>query len=432
MKYDFTNFYKVLINDVGISTDKGKKFIGKLEEFCKFIEIDLKYANSSETLEIISFLATFKQYFCEKNEWENLIVYSLKNIQCFIYNFEYHPLFIYEGLTHIAFVINELKKIDSSINRFQNKLNEILLTNIARYLEIYNRFKDLNTNNFEFIYGLSGVLRYILEFDHNAFKEIGCQIVDLLLKHTETQQINDCVVPPWFYKPSVYELSKMNTDAPYGILNYGVSHGIGGPLIVLSLAYKKNIYNKETLKKVVNGLFKEYNKHLYYINDIVYWPNYLTINQYIGSKPIRLVENQLSWCYGSIGILRAIYLSATNMLDYKRKKFAALELEKMAKLSHERYKLCMPIVCHGFASVVSIMSEMYNDTHNISFQEASYIWIRKLVDNINSADFNYKELDRKKKVYKYSYLEGYSGIFQTIHAAVFLEQNEHKKRILMI
>ena len=75
----------------------------------------------------------------------------------------------------------------------------------------------------------------------------------------------------------------------------------------------------------------------------------------------------MSWCYGSIGILRAIYLASINMSNEASKTFALNELIKIAKMESSDYLLSMPIICHGFAGTVSIMTEMFVDTKNDVF-----------------------------------------------------------------
>jgi len=48
---------------------------------------------------------------------------------------------------------------------------------------------------------------------------------------------------------------------------------------------------------------------MYYIDDIAYWPGRITLEQFMGDQDIQKTSNQMSWCYGSVGILRVMYLA---------------------------------------------------------------------------------------------------------------------------
>ena len=54
------------------------------------------------------------------------------------------------------------------------------------------------------------------------------------------------------------------------------------------------------------------------------------------------------------------------------------------------------------------------------------------IDYIIKTDYSYIKVNPDKKVHLYGYLEGYSGILQTIQSFIDYGDNMHKKRILVI
>ena len=186
------------------------------------------------------------------------------------------------------------------------------------------------------------------------------------------------------------------------------------------------------MKEVIDTLFDEYFKSSYTINDIIYWPGRITLEQYIKQDEIIKERRPMSWCYGSLGILRSIYL-ASGYMSYKDiKSFAVNELTKIAKLKMEDYLLNMPNICHGFAGTVAIMSEMFLDTGNDIFVDVAKNQMLDCIEYIINTDFKHTDPNREKRVYLYNYLEGYSGMLQVLLSLIGCDSNIHKKRILVV
>jgi len=202
-------------------------------------------------------------------------------------------------------------------------------------------------------------------------------------------------------------------------------------LTTLSLAHRSGIH-VDGLNEAINDLLTEYMKAAYRVDGIVHWPGRITFEQYVGHEEVMHVPHQMSWCYGSIGVLRAIYLASVYTANREMENFAIDELVKIAQMEVGRYLLSSPIICHGFAGTVSIMDEMYRDTGNTVFLDAARQQAITCVDCIINTDYSYIEPDPTKKVHLYSYLEGFSGILQTIQSFVGNGGCLHKKRILVL
>jgi len=417
---------------IDLNEEKIEKFTKKLQDFFDILENRIEIADKTEILEILSMLTTFKENFISKSKWEALVLRSLEIIRQNLHDSIYHPFSTYSGIGHVAFILNQLYEKNPNIKRFLYSVNELLSANLQRYLRD-SQIPELSTiNNFEFIYGLSGALRYTLDFDDDEnMHSISSQIVEVLLKRLHPKSIDGHIIPGWYYYPSPIELESLNESAKNGVLNYGLSHGIAGPLMTLSLAYNKGICIAG-LKESIDNIFIEYYKASYRVDDVIHWAGSISINQYLGQEKIDTIPRRMSWCYGSIGILRAMYLASIYMSNEENRFFAVNELVKIAKMEPNDYQLSMPIICHGFAGTASIMAEMYIDTENDVFQNMAKKQIIKCVDYIIGADYLYEEENSKRKVELFCYLEGYSGILQTIQSFLKCGDNVHKKRIIII
>lgn len=423
---------KRLLQSTDLSEEKIDSFINKTQEFFSLLESDIETTNHTEILEITSLLITFSDLFIDNTKWEELIYRSIKKTQSHLQNIDYYPIYAYAGLGQVAFTLNQLYLKLPSIKPLLVSVNELLCINIKKYIKTVCISEFSNANIFEFIYGLSGPLRHTLDFeqDKNMY-EISTTIIGALINMSKEKVMKGHRVPGWFYIPSMNELKRLPKSAKEGIFNYSLSHGVAGPLVALSLAYKKRTH-VDGLQNVIESIIREYLHSSYFINSIIYWPGVVTLEQYVGNETIQKKKREMSWCYGSIGILRALYLSSVYTSNKKLELLALSELEKIARLNCEDFLLHSPIVCHGFASVVSIMTEMYIDTGNTLFINMAQKHLECCIDYIINIEFHTIEKESDGKVKLYCYLEGISGILQTIYSYLFLKENTHKKRILIV
>lgn len=409
-----------------------EKFIEQNDVFFQELENEIEALTPYEAIEVLSVLIYFNEYFESNSKWENLVYLCLNNVRNGIYNNVFNSISVFNGLPYIAFIIQELTLKLPSLNRFMQSLDNLLEDNINSYLNVSDNPKFNLGNNFELITGLSGPLRYYLNYKVNEQSHaLVNKLVDSLIVRSCPKNILEYNIPGWHYYPSALEKRYMTSQAINGCINYGVSHGMGGPLVSLSLAYKNGI-RSEGLLKAIEDLISEYLKSYYYVNNIIFWPGRITFEQYVHQERINYVQNRMSWCYGSVGILRALYIASASISNEETKSFVLDEMIKIAELDTSFYLLDSPIVCHGLAGVAIIMKKMYIDTKNNVFANKVAELTNQLV-----YDFAYKDCenivsDNENKIRKYDYLEGYTGILQTIYSLINDVHNINEKRLLII
>jgi hypothetical protein len=243
-------------------------------------------------------------------------------------------------------------------------------------------------------------------------------------------------VPGWHYYPNDTEKSFMTVDAANGCVNYGLSHGMAGPLAVLSLAHKNGI-RKQELECVINGLVLEYKKASYYANDIAYWPGKITFEQYVGLEEIIKGQAQMSWCYGSVAILRVLYLSGVLTSNNEVEQFALDELIKIAEMNLVDFALKQPIVCHGFVGTAAIINLMYLETGRAEFHK-KVLEMLEVSASISIEQFFENEKQRANerntplRASLHDHLEGYNGMVQTILAIIKGNPSGNDKRLLIV
>ena len=391
----------------------------------------------ADAIDVLSALVAFREYFADEATWERLTLRMLDIIRKGINKSLFNKIAVFSGMTHIAFSVHALSISTPKIRSFLERINEILLENLANYLKDADNEDFFTKGNYEVILGLSGPLRYLLDFcDDAKMKNMAQQIIAVFIRRSKDTTVLGKRVTGWHYYPSEIEESFMTKKTPNGVVNYGVSHGMAGPLATLSLAYGKG-FRTEGLLDAINGLISEYMSALYYFDDIAFWPDRISYEQYVGLEEITKAPSRMSWCYGSVGILRVLYTAGSLLPDESVKAFALDELAKIAEMDLAKYELVQPVVCHGFVGTAAILNAMYLDTKRVEFlQKATEMVETSISFNIERYTENEDKLasilNLSSRASLHSHLEGYNGLIQTTLSIVKGRPNENEKRLLMI
>jgi len=420
-----------------LSEDAFNCYLQNVNEYFSALEMDINAVKPKETMDVISTLISFQEYFCSKSEWERLTLHSLDVLRKGIDKSFFYDTAIFYGMTHVAYSVYALSSKAPKIKPFLQGINDILLDKLSDYLKSADKKEFNTTGNYEVIKGLSGPFRYLLDHsgDDKTDKMIR-QLIDVFVKRSKDITILGHKVTGWHYYPSVVEKQFMTTEMANGCINYGVSHGMGGPLAVLSMAYHKG-FDTDGLKDAINGLISEYMNAVYYVDDIAYWPGRISVEQHLGLGENANSPNAMSWCYGSVGILRVLYLAGVFMSDDNVKQFALDELIKIAKIDLPSFLLFQPIVCHGYIGTAAVLNLMYLDTgreeflqKTVEMVEASAAFnVEKFFENAQQAANNTNS-DTRGTLHEH--LEGFNGIIHSTLSIIKGIPSENEKRLLMI
>lgn len=135
-------------------------------------------------------------------------------------------------------------------------------------------------------------------------------------------------------------------DGEHKVVNCGVSHGIAGVLSVLSLARSADI-DLQGLDQSIDDLTEWLLRSAHRDKWGAYWPHAVPISSTFESTVS--VPRMVAWCYGSLGISRAIWL-AGKALDRAYYRDFALANVLSTVHSFERSKqIVYPGLCHGLA-----------------------------------------------------------------------------------
>lgn len=278
------------------------------------------------------------------------------------------PQGAFGGLTDIGYAIYGINTTLSGYSKFLNSLNKYIMQINLQLIE-YIRYNigNLHASSYDAIMGLSGNLAYLLLFkDNSEIVENINAIIDVLVLMTKDIEVYGKAVPGWYTTRDNHFLEEERKYYINGSFNYGLSHGVSGILAVLSMALIEGFERdgqREAVEKILSELTKKTSVDE---KGYIYWPGRVSFEDYIKGECSGSRERE-SWCYGTPGIARAIFLGGKAINDCDSMRLAIDAFEKICSMDEKDFMLISPIICHGYSGVLASIHAMYSDTGNAMF-----------------------------------------------------------------
>ncbi|MEK4197962.1 lanthionine synthetase C family protein [Cytobacillus sp. FSL K6-0265] len=331
---------------------------------------------------------------------------------------------LFTGLTGIAFATFLASRRRTRYNRFLNHLEELLHKNIEIFIdqatESWLKNKSAKASMFDVIGGLTGVGRYLLMSNQNN-RHINhiIKISEFLIKLTNNITVENNIIPGWYVSCKNLGSTDLEKRYPKGNLNYGLAHGIAGPLSFLSICKNEGINingQKEAIEFILNWL-QSIKKQDFFGN---YWSGRISLEEYTNNTlSVEKDYSRESWCYGNPGILRAMNLAgiATNNKNIIEQTINDFEI--IYKRPYKNWGLESPIICHGKSGLLQITLNMLEDNPKCKLASHLPKLTEMLINQFNKESiFGYQDIEptaeQQEYVDKAGILEGVAGIALTL------------------
>lgn len=281
------------------------------------------------------------------------------------------------GITGINYAVQSLSV---STNKNIEEFNKIFCRLLNIYIPVIEKKEDIISKDYDTINGLTSVLNYLLLF----YNDIN------LINKTISIIIN-----------KIKQVGFTNST------NISISHGITGPLVVLS---KTLILDNNKYRNEIKKLEKEYIITIKNYYDLINEKNFVGISSNLFKK-IRTPE-RMSWCYGTPGIARAIFEISKNVgsIDTKWIENIFENIFNMTK-QNNKLNLASPTICHGYSGLLLILNGMFHDTQNIKIDQ----FRNEIINNIISLydknyAFGFYEYDYVYRGKKYTHMRKFKDL----------------------
>lgn len=300
------------------------------------------------------FLANYSKYTRDKNVCDLFEKELIKPLNAICEGI-YKPSFSkgLSGILYSVILLNENKFSDLDISHIHQ--------GYAPYLK-KQMLLEMETGRFDFMHGAIGIAIYLLKNGNfYDFKDV-IKLVDKLDK----MAIRENKSVKW---------ETVNPNSALKAFNISLSHGMSSIAIFLCKIIKMNIdvdRCSNLLIETINYITQQEIDHKKFGS---YFPSYS-----IESEKDNLIKSRLGWCYGDLGVARALWISGCTLgnKEWKDKAIKVLEYSTTRR-NLKRESVNDAGICHGTSGISHIFKRIYIETKNPLFLDTHNFWIEQTI-----------------------------------------------------
>ncbi len=353
--------------------------------------------------------------------WSNIVDTYFTIIQESILKANFNELGLFCGAAGVGMLAYVFFHINEEYAGLLTPVQKLIIKSLPKEISYYfSKLGNVEVQDYDVIYGPAGIGRYLLLCkDEPLIKPLLEDILVFLVKLTDDIEVDGKTVPGWYIsKTNIFDKGEYASD-PQGYFDCGVSHGIAGPLALLSISLLQGIKvggQKEAIQKIAGWLTEWYDEAG------MYWPCFIGFEEYLDRNLMNL-ETRDAWCYGAPGVARALWLAGCALNDAELQNLAIHAFDTLFTRPEATWKIVSPSFCHGFSGLLCLANLMYRDTGLERFVKYREQLTAKIIDYFNpSAPFGFYDYEQSDRgiapVNKAGLLEGAAGIALTLLSVV--------------
>ncbi|WP_424212705.1 lanthionine synthetase C family protein [Streptomyces sp. BI20] len=192
---------------------------------------------------------------------------------------------------------------------------------------------------FDLIYGLTGLGAGLLTggtAQHDLLREV----LGYLVRLTEPV----AGLPGWWTANDPSD--SPSAEFPGGHGNFGMAHGVGGPLALLAITARRGVVVPGHLD-AIRTICRWFDVWCQPSPTGPWWPEWITLHEHGTGRPRAERPGRPSWCYGTPGLARAQQLAALALTDPTRQAMAEGALVGALIDPVQRGAITDHSLCHG-------------------------------------------------------------------------------------
>lgn len=293
---------------------------------------------------------------------------------------------LYYGAPAIAFLLRTAADRHPAYRRAAEALDEhVRQLTCRRLAAATTRIEHIEPASFaeyDLFHGLVGIGALLL---CQRLDGDGLDILTRILRYVVTMTIqphqdDGISLPGWWVGHDPDE----TRPTPGGHLNFGIAHGGAGLLAFLALATQAGhvVEGQHDAMGVLMGWFDRWRQDG---PDGSWWPQWITRGELLAGRPSQAGPGRPSWCYGLVGIGRALQLAALATGDLRRQE--AVEDALAAGLTDAQLdRMTEAGVCHGLAGIYQTIYRAARDARTSAIARRLPALAARLTQQAGDAD----------------------------------------------
>lgn len=203
---------------------------------------------------------------------------------------------------------------------------------------------------YDLISGLTGLGAYHLHRGHETELR---DTLAYLVRLTEPITIDAQLLPGWWTSESP-DL-RPSPQWPGGHGNFGLAHGITGPLALMAIALRHG-HTVPGQTQAITRICDWLDQWRTGTGSRTWWPDVITRAEHRRGEPRGPGPTRPSWCYGTPGIARAQQLAGLALGDRDRQRHAEQALAGCLVDDQQLAQLTDASLCHGWSGLIQTVS----------------------------------------------------------------------------
>ncbi len=289
---------------------------------------------------------------------------------------------LYYGAPAITFLLHTAAQAHPSYQTARDSLYEHVLhltrRRLATAADRINRGDHSTFAESDLFYGLTGLGALLLRC--NPGSDVLGGVLRYVITLTKPHRHDGVDLPGWWVDHNPDEI----LPTPGGHANLGMAHGAAGLLALLSLATIRGC-TVDGQDEAIATLTNWFDRWRQDSSEGPWWPEWLTRDDLTTGYPTRSRAGRPSWCYGTVGIARALQLAAIATQDVQRQH--AAEHALAASLTDSRLdQITDHGLCHGIAGIYQTAYRAAQDARTSAISDRLPHLAARLTDHSNSLD----------------------------------------------
>ncbi|MFI5729265.1 lanthionine synthetase C family protein [Kribbella sp. NPDC051587] len=254
---------------------------------------------------------------------------------------------LFEGATAVAYVLasSEQTAYEPALATLDRYIDELTRGRLRRAHQRIDGGLLPELREFDLISGLTGLGVYQLR--RRCGGEVLREVLQYLVRLC--QPMTNDGVPGWWTANDTADLPSDHWPGGHG--NFGIAHGISGPLALMALAARRGVQVPGQLE-AIRAICSWLDRWKQGDAEAAWWPGTITRREHQTDLLSQAGPQRPSWCYSTPGIARAQQLAGLALNDPERQHLAESALHGCITDAAQLTQLRDTSLCHGWAGLV--------------------------------------------------------------------------------